>query len=240
MSKERILIVEDEMIIARDTQGKAEALGYEVADIAISGNEALEMAEKYRPDLILMDIIIKGKMDGIDTAAEIKKKLDIPIVFLTAHSDDNTIERAKLADSYGYIIKPIQGREFQIAIENALYKHQAEQIINRKEKWLTSVLNSISEAVIVFDSNGLIEFMNPYAESLTGWEQADAINQELSKVFRVDEKAGKESAQGLCLADMHHKNGTTALIQYKTDPILDENSETVGGVVVFRLTDDLG
>ncbi|MGA6925423.1 MAG: ATP-binding protein [Desulfosarcina sp.] len=123
MSKTAILIVEDEPIVAADLAGKLERLGYAVAGTTGQGEEAIQMAGHLHPQLILMDIWLEGTPDGIETADRITKQCDIPIIYLTAHSDDATFSRAKLTGPLGYIRKPLDDRELAIQIELALYKH---------------------------------------------------------------------------------------------------------------------
>ena len=127
----KIMVVEDEVIIALRLQKRLASMGYDVTGVAYSGEEAVETARDLRPDLILMDIMIPGKLDGIDAAKIITAELDIPVVFLTAFSKDNIIERAKQAVPYGYILKPFQDREIKAAIEVALYKKEMEKALQK-------------------------------------------------------------------------------------------------------------
>ena len=131
MTSYRILVVEDEGIAALDIKRTLESFGYEVVGRVVSGNDAISYAESSRPDLVLMDIVLKGSMDGIDAAMEIKNRLSIPVVFLTAYSEDELIRRAKLAEPFGYIIKPFNSRELHCIIEIALFKHHADQQLRR-------------------------------------------------------------------------------------------------------------
>lgn len=122
----RILVVEDESLIAKDLSLRLSDLGYEVAAIAHTGIAGVEAAEKHRPDLILMDIMLKGDMDGIEAATEIRKVSDIPVIYLTAYADEETLSRAKTTGAFGYILKPFEEREIRSAIEIALYKHKMD------------------------------------------------------------------------------------------------------------------
>ncbi len=125
-SKAKLLIVEDEMILAGDMQMQLEKIGYDVVGIASSGKNAMKLTKETSPDLILMDIVLKGDMDGIDTSKELNKLYNIPIVYLTAYFDDEILDRAKKTQPYGYIIKPFQEVQMHCAIVMALYKHQQE------------------------------------------------------------------------------------------------------------------
>jgi two-component sensor histidine kinase len=130
----KILIVDDEQLIALDVQNYLKKIGYGVTGIASSGKEALEMAAKTKPDLILMDIVLKGSMDGIETARRIRVQHDIPSIFLTAYIDDEKIERAKVAQPFGYILKPFDKKELRVAIEMAYNKHKWDRKILESEK----------------------------------------------------------------------------------------------------------
>lgn len=126
-----ILIVEDELLIAKNLSPKLEKLGYQIADIVSSGADAIQRARELRPDLILMDIVIKGDIDGIETAAIINQELDIPIIYTTAYADDETLQRAENTGSYGYLLKPFKEREMHATIKIALSKHQEAVILKK-------------------------------------------------------------------------------------------------------------
>lgn len=126
MKTARILVVEDEAIVAMVIKQRLLSLGYVVSGIAASGNEAITRVEGTYPDLVLMDILLKGDMDGIEAAAIIQERFNVPVVFLTAHSDEKTLERAKQIDPYGYIIKPFTEKDLNTSIELALHRHRKE------------------------------------------------------------------------------------------------------------------
>ena len=127
MENAQILVVEDENIVALEIQSRLEGLGYVVLAIASSGEEAIQKAEETNPDLVLMDIKLKGDMDGIEAAEEIRTRFNLPVVYLTAYAEENTLQRAKITAPYGYILKPFEERELHANIEIAIYKHQMEQ-----------------------------------------------------------------------------------------------------------------
>ena len=132
MDRVRILIVEDEGLIARDVEDMVRNAGYEVCAVVGTGEEAIERAEKTRPDLILMDIILRGAMDGVEAAEKIRERFNIPVIYLTAHTDENTLQRAKLTEPLGYTLKPVEQKELITVIEMALYKNEME--IRLKER----------------------------------------------------------------------------------------------------------
>lgn len=248
MEKKKIFVVEDESIVSLEIQSRIKHLGYIVSGSAASGDEAIRKVIDLRPDLILMDIRIKGEMDGIETAAEIKKIYDIPIIFLTAYADPVTIQRAKITDPFGYIIKPFEERELHISIEIALYKDHSQKIIREKDKWLTAILRSVGDAVIATDTNGKIRFINHVAERLTGFTKEEAINKDLSSIFKIRSEATKEftlnavqkviqTGEIVGLAnhtELVSRNGNVFPIADSGAPIRDENGNITGVVVVFQ------
>jgi diguanylate cyclase (GGDEF)-like protein/PAS domain S-box-containing protein len=180
-----LLIVEDEKIVARDLQSALEDLGYCVPAIANTGTIAIQKASELQPDLILMDIRLLGEMDGISTAQTIREQLDIPVVYLTAHSDESTLARAKLTHPYGYLIKPFEERELRAVVEVALYKHEMERRLKENAQWLSTVLNSIGDGVLTTDAAGKVTMLNPVAEKLTGWSCEEALNKPSTEVFQL-------------------------------------------------------
>ena len=143
----RILVVEDEGIVAMDIRDRLAGMGYQLAGHASNGELALALAERLRPDLVLMDIRLQGAMDGITAAEQLYRRLHIPVIFLTAYSEDATLERARLAEPFGYILKPFHDRDLRSAIEIALYKHQAEEEIRRLNR-LYDVLSQVNQAIV--------------------------------------------------------------------------------------------
>jgi PAS domain S-box-containing protein len=181
----KILVVEDEHIVAMDLMSRLRNLGYEVPDSASSGEEAIEKAGKWRPDLVLMDIFLNGEMDGIQAAGQIRSRYNIPIIYLTAYADSNTLQRAKVTEPFGYVLKPFEERELLTTIEMALYKYRIEQRLKDSERWLATTLKSIGDGVVATDQDGRIKFMNPVAEDLTGWKQDEALGKSLIDVFQL-------------------------------------------------------
>jgi len=243
----KILVVEDESIVAIDLQNILESLGYKVPAIADTGKEAIQKADEIKPCLMLMDIRLKGEIDGIEAAEQILSRFDIPVIYLTAYADEETLERAKKTSPFGYIIKPFEERELNIIIEIAIYKHKMEKQIKENAKWLSTVLKSIGDGVIANDTKACVTFMNPIAEALTGWQQSDAIGRNSTEVFNiVDEvtrtpiespvkKALNEGnifslpSQTLLIA----KNGAEVPIGDSVAPIKDDRENVMGAVLVF-------
>lgn len=175
-----VLLVEDEGLIARDIAQRLEALGHRVSAIVCTGEEAIEAAAS--ADLVLMDIRLDGPIDGIEAAQTIRRRFRIPVIFLTAHADRSTVERAKLAEPFGYIVKPVAPAALHTSIEIAVYKHAMEREVAEREAWLGAVLVSIADAVAVADAEGCVRILNPAAESLTGWTEEEARGQDLAQI----------------------------------------------------------
>ena len=250
----QILVVEDEIIIAEDLQKKLKKLGYYVPVVVSSGEEAIEKVKENDPDLIIMDIVIHGKIDGIETVEKIHSFSDVPVIYLTAYADENTLQRAKITEPFGYILKPFKERELLIILEMALYRHkmekklrESEKRLAESEKWLTAAIKSIGDAVIATDMGGSIKIMNPLAEALTGWKQEDASGKPLSAIFNVvsqkdniiaDDPVAKVIREG----NFYGLSEETILItkdkfEIPVDiigsPITNESTEVIGIVLVF-------
>lgn len=172
----QILVVEDERLIALNLQECLESLGYQVVAIADTAAKAIAQATEHRPDLVLMDIRLKGEPDGICAAEQIWNTLQIPVIYITGHSDSTTLDRAKLTAPFGYLLKPFKEKALYISIESALQRYEREQLLH-------TVFRGMGDGVIVTDAQGRIQFLNTMAETLTGWTQADAKQRSLSEVF---------------------------------------------------------
>jgi len=248
MAKMQVLIVKDEHIVALDVRNQLETLGYHVVGIVARGKDAIERAIALRPDLVLMDIRLRGEMDGVEAAQRIRTRLDIPVVYLTAHADPVTLERCKITEPYGYVPKPFEERDLHTAIEMALYRHRAERTIRESEQWLGATLQSIGAAVIATDAQGCLRFMNPVAQALTGWMQEEAVGEPSARVFRtVDASTGaplpdpvaQVLARGQAVrvqedALLVSRSGERTPISDNASPIRDARGQTTGAVLVFQ------
>lgn len=249
MCKVKILVVEDEIITANDIKLALENQGYNVVGLISSGEEAISKVEDLDVDLVLMDIHLKGKMDGVDAAEEIRNRFGIPVIFLTAYSDEKTIQRAKITEPSGFIVKdafgilnkPFREEDLHSTIEITLYRNKMEKRLREHERWLKAVLNSISDAVIATDSLRQIKFMNSLAEDLTGWIEAEAIGTDLSEIFRIldtESTIKKVSLETVTVpveqTILISNDGSQNLIDGSITPIKDENEEIEGLVVTFR------
>jgi len=250
----KIFIVEDERIIAKDIEATINALGYSCIGSALTGEEAIDRIPLLKPDLVLMDINLKGGMSGVQAVEQLKEIIDVPIVYLTAYSDEKTLDRAKRTEPYGYILKPYEERELHSTIEMALYKHKMEKQIRHNEKWYRTILENIGEGVLVTTLAGKVTFANPVSLAITGYEDHEVANASLNQFFRLEAKNdlikhisplelfnssvnGKASMADIFLV---HKTGKKIPIDYLITPIKNEEDATVGIIIVFRdLTDQL-
>lgn len=244
----RILIVEDEQVVAWHIREALEKLGYEVVASVASGTRAIEQAETERPDLVLMDIRLKGKIDGVTAAEQIYTRFDIPIIYLTAHTDENTLQRATRTAPFGYLVKPLRAQELKTTIEVTLHRHQLERAARQTQQQLSTTLTSIGDATIATDLHGTITFMNPAAEELTGWHAADALGQSISDVLILIQEDSREVienpllqaiAQGTTvkLGDrvlLRTKDGQEKAVGDSAAPIRNADGVIVGGVVIFH------
>src|SRR5659263_4883 len=246
MESKRVLVVEDESIVALEIQDRLMGFGY-LAVIASSGEEAIKKAGQFHPDIVLMDIMLKGGMDGIEAAGRIRKSMDVPIIYLTAYSDENTLQRAKNTAPFGYLIKPFQARELNVSLDMALYKHDMERRLKESERWLTATLKSISDAVITTDQKGIIRLINPYAEALTGWSKDVAVGEPLARVFNVisettgekaDDPLNKLVREGNFFGLSENTvllslNGKKIPVEIIGNKIQNDKDELLGAVIVF-------
>ncbi len=246
MKKSKILIVEDEWIIGNDLKDNLETVGYEVVGIATSGEDAIQSVEENKPDIVLMDIMLHGKMDGIAAADKIQKKGKTPVIFLTAHSDTDTLNKAKTTAPFGYLIKPVRIREAQIVIEMSISKHEAERKLKESEEWFSTTLSSIGDAVITTDINGKITFLNSVSLSLLDLKSEDAIGIHFSKIMQIfDSQTNKEVEcpvttvirQKKIINFIDHilvnKEGKKAPISDSVAPIINGDGNILGVVFVF-------
>lgn len=245
MSKPQIMVVEDEGIVALSLQTRLKSFGYEVPVVVASGEEAVRVVRIIQPDLILMDIRLDGVMDGVEAAARIRSYVDIPIIYLSANSDENTLQRAKMTEPYGYLLKPFEEQELHTTIETALYKHQMERKLRESQQWLATTLHSIGEGIIATDAQGCIKMMNPVAEALTGWPEAEALGQDLFRVFNIVYEQRETLTNDLVMSAKQDvslssqtfliaRDGKHKPIDHNVAPIRAGEGNVIGTVVVFQ------
>jgi PAS domain S-box-containing protein len=240
----KILVVEDERIVALDIAASLENLGYDVVGIASTGNEAINLVKQNPPDLVLMDIGLKGNIDGINTAEQIQKLYDVSIIYLTAYSDENTLGRAKITGPYGYLLKPFDKKILRTTLEMALYKKKIERQLRESERWLGTILNNIGDAIIALDSEGKITLINPIAEKLTGLKKSEALGEHFDDtinifyegnrngkitISRLEQDENKTSAKVL-----KNKYGIERSILTTISFMYDDQGSSSGSIIVFH------
>jgi len=239
--KKQILVVEDEGLIAADIQKRLERLGYAVPAICHSGEEALRCARSTPFDLVLMDIRIQGNMDGIATAQELRA-LDMPVVYVTAYADQETVSRATFTEPFGYILKPIADGDLRSTVQISLYKHEMERRLRTSEAWLATTLRSVGDGLIATDTEGEIVFLNPVAEELTGWSANEAHGRMLMDVLQLCAEATRRPAKNpivdLLPGDSRHytllsKNGLAITVEVEAFENRSAD-QVLGSIVAVR------
>ena len=246
VEKIRILIVEDESILALNIQKLLVGLGYEVCGIAGAGDRAVELAKQHKPDLILMDIHLRGVKDGIQVAEQIHKFLEVPVVYTTAYSDDETIQRAKKTNPSAFLLKPFEIKDLQVTIELCYHKFNADFKIREQEKWALTVLKNIGNAIVTLDECNLVNYVNVAAELLTGWSSPEALGQPVEKVvpLSLDGESGSVyspppntvTGNGGHKVETFFKTrcGRVVPVEMTISDLIEERGRTVGRVLILK------
>jgi len=223
MDRVQVLVVEDEGLVAADIQSILEGLGYDVPFVASSGEEAVAKAKETCPELVLMDIVLKGDMDGVEAATQIRAHLDIPVVYLTAYADKETLARAKVTEPFGYVVKPFEERDLHSVIEMALYKHRTEKELRHSEEYFRALIENAADMVAILDSDGTVRYVSPSSARVTGYDPGDLIGTnavdfvhpgDVSKVLQaivgaIEGRSQVQSAEFRWL----HKDGTYRFLE---------------------------
>lgn len=248
-AKPSILIVEDSFIVAYHLQTTLESEGYRVLSTQDTGEGALQFLETNKPDLVLMDIMLNGKLDGIETAHQIKHVHHLPIIYITALTDKDTIHRAKVTEPHGYLTKPFEDREIFTVIEMALYKHLIESKLRQSEEMFFSTVRSISDAVLLMDKGFKITYLNPSAEQLTGWTLAQAQGHCVTDVLvlknvdtgecpvnpiQCELRSGRHNAMLSDLILISRDGRETPIGEGSMSQVMDNKDMFSGLVIIFR------
>lgn len=247
MEHTTILVVEDETIVAKDIQQSLARLGYDVPATATSGEEAIRKTKEIQPDLVIMDIVLKGKMDGVETAQEITRRFDVPVIYLTAYADETTLERVKTTSPAGYMLKPFQPNELRTAIELALHRVQIDRHLKESLRWLATTVRCMGDAVMTTNRGGRLTYMSPAAETLTGWLQQEAMGMGLMTILSFEDNGPVQAIDNPAMQAMMEcrivrlervlltaKDGTKRLIEGNAAPVVDDSGVVIGAVLVFR------
>jgi PAS domain S-box-containing protein len=248
MNKIKILVVEDESIVAKDIQNTLIRLGYDVPATASNAISAFQKLEDIRPDLVFLDIKLKGDVDGIQIAEKIKNSYDIPVIFLTSFVDKVTLDRAKVTEPYGYIVKPFNESDLQTTVEMALYKFEKDkETKNSKERFENALIN-LDEAILILDTRFHITFLNPKAENLAGFGNETAAGKDLFTLLQITGEQDGQLSHEILSAKLQDERNYEAKnvsvtfprsqVQQKSDitcsPVRDEKGTLIGYALVIR------
>jgi len=240
----KLLIVEDEPVVALDLQQEVEQLGCEVVGLAESADEALVAAELCRPDLALMDVRIVGSMDGVQTARLLRSAYQVPVVFLTSYSDETTISRAAKEMPYGYLTKPFKSRELKATLQVALHKALADAQDRAEHEELAATVGSVGAGLITTGPDGAVRFMNRAAESLVGCSLEQLKGRELGESLRMIDGLGRPAPSLVPRTDnvpveefgwsVERPAGECVLVDLSVAPVTDSSGQPNGYVITLR------
>jgi PAS domain S-box-containing protein len=234
----RVLVVEDDAATALIIKEMLGRLGYEVVAVASTAADATQLAKAGQPHVVLMDISLPGEMTGIQAGDWIRQNLDIPVVFVTAYSDESTLCQAQATEPYGFILKPVDKNDLRIAIELALTKHRIDVRLRWSQRRFATTLKAIGDAVISTDANGTIDFVNDAAVALIGIPASEALARPLATVVKLVDPQSRQPLR----FDQHWKNAAVLLTAFGQEVpvagsianISSDKDEVAGQVLVLR------
>jgi hypothetical protein len=247
MSKTRILVVEDESIVAKDIQRTLEKLGYEVPATASSAASAFEKLEEIEPDLVFLDVKLKGEQDGVHIAEHIKDRYDIPVIFLTSFVDQDTIDRAKVTEPYGYLVKPFNEGDLKTTVEMALFKFSKDRELRMSEQRLSNALGKIENAVFVTDQNLRLNYINEKALTICGGLSGmDSVGLDIYSLIGIEKEGGvsitKDDLKSILIRDnvftlsnayvIIKKDNSNILCNITASAVRDEKDNFLGAAIV--------
>jgi serine phosphatase RsbU (regulator of sigma subunit)/CheY-like chemotaxis protein len=247
MTASKILVVEDEGLVGLELTESLARMGYDVLPAVPTGREALERAAREKPDLVLMDIRLSGALDGIDTARALRDRHNIPVVYLTAHSDETTLQRAKQSEAFGYLLKPFEHRTLRAAVETALYKAQRERERENGFDWDESIGEHLADGLVIADARGIVRFVNRSAARLAGRESAACRGVPFADLYpAADPLTGEEVSLPLAAVMVEDRTivsdrllrigpaGQGAPAEYVMQPAKNRRGEAVGVICLFK------
>ena len=243
--KARILICDDEVIIAKDLESRLKRLGYTIVGKATSGERTLELVEQHHPDLVMMDIVLQGEMDGIDAAEVIKDKWGIPVVFLTAYANTDRLERAKLTYPFGYLLKPFQDRDLKITTEMALYVSKVDAERRIAQKQLKLFMDNLPGVAFIKDRRGKLIYSNDMYYEVAGLKREDIVGKpydeylppDVADVFRKEDDLVISKNEGIETESIFPTNDGHTYWLTKKFPIEGYKNEIVVGGISIDITD---
>ena len=247
MNLPKVIIVEDETLYVKDIQRRLKNFNYDGSTTFYNGEAVLEYLETNTADIILMDIELKGSLDGIETSKKIRKKKDIPIIFLTGHTEEYLIERAKVIEPFGYILKPLEDRELHINISIALQIDKTKKELELSRQWNRTILNNLSDAIIVIDPDGRVNFVNTKAENLLDIKEDKILNKPLVDIITLLDEEKRAFTNSPFQKVLHKKkpflannvilksnNGKEIHVDCNATPICDKNEDIKGVLITFK------
>jgi PAS domain S-box-containing protein len=250
VSKARIMVVEDEGLVAMQIKDTLETLGYEVPAVVSSGEEAVARAGGSEPDLVLMDIRLKGGMSGTEAARRIRASLDVPIVYLSAYSDEKTLQEAEVSEPFGYVLKPFDERSLHAVIQMALIKSRRVREARQSDMWISAIPTSLSEAVVICDTKGMVKFLNPAAETLLGRTKEQVAEKRLHDILSLRDSVTREKvaipvseplAEGRSIVKSYRLQtggGEEVPVEFSASPLRSSEGTLFGILFVFRRTSE--
>ncbi|HTX72602.1 MAG TPA: response regulator [Rectinemataceae bacterium] len=247
MSDARILIVEDEGLAALSMKTYLEDQGYSVPAVVSSAEEAMELAPQLEPDIVVMDIRLEGEADGIEAGDRLAHGFHIPVIYLTAYSDEDTLVRASRTEPFGYLVKPLDERALSAAIRTALYKSGIERELRRTKEKLETILNCVRDGIVVAGIHGDLDYLNPSARRMLQLQESqplsgtsvvglfDLVNAEGARVSLPLQKVlidGRNAS--LSGVELHSPSGMRLPIELDLTPLRDERGSPRGVVIAFR------
>jgi PAS domain S-box-containing protein len=247
MSNTRILVVEDESIVAKDIQNTLVKLGYEVPATASSAASAYEKLEMIKPDLVFLDIKLKGEEDGIHIAEHIKEKYNIPVIFLTSYVDQATLDRAKVTEPYGYIVKPFNESDLKTTVEMALFKFGRDREVRDREQRLVNALAKVDESIIIIDVDGRISYLNEKAENLLGYGSNSAVGIDIFQLINIETEGSVGIKKDQLMESMKNnkpveieecfliikRDNSSVALAFSASPVHDEKNQYLGAALVL-------
>lgn len=244
MTSAKILIVDNDKAVTRDLQERLTRLGYEVAGVASTSDDAITQTSKLKPNLVIMNIRLRSGRDGIKTGSLIHSKSNIPIIYFSSQAGHDTVRRAGVTGSFGHIIKPFDDSQLFVTIEVARVRYKLENQLRESEQWLNGVLMSIGDGVIAVDNSGKVRFINARAGKITGWSQTEAAGMSLLEVLKLkDETSGElidpssrlfKSGEAGLEALLTTRNGSNIHLEINFSPLKDAEKHLQGMVLAFR------
>jgi PAS domain S-box-containing protein len=243
MSRLKVLIVEDESITALQLKNKVISWDFDVVEIVASGEEAVEKALDLKPDIILMDIVLRGHLNGVDAAKKIKETLDIPVIYLTAYVDQDTMNKAMSTEPHNYILKPFDDNELRFALEMAVYRHEMEAKLKTTQDYLKLITENMVDNVGQVDENGIFLYTSPAIKKMLGYEPADVIGKSIFEFIHPDDLEGTYKLFAKCIKNQKpvtvrnrflNVSGEYIWIETLGNPIFDVDGNLKGAVFSSR------